>query len=237
MSGISGSFATYRADTNDPRRGADGLAWAAAVGGAQDAEMVLLRQAALCRIPATCPDDGLDELGQAFVLPRYPNESNDTYRARLVAAWSTYKLAGSAAAIVASLQAYGLGDVFCLPVYQSPAPFPPESSSTSYSLFYLFLGPSFGSSGIAPLVLGSWTLGSATSVLGSTMTSDQLTAIREQVLRWKSAHSYPIKIVLQLTGTAGSPTTATAAPTYPIGRTLGDTWGPLGSDLLGGFNR
>lgn len=216
----SGSFAGLRADLNDPRWGPEGLAWAAAVGGAQDAELQKLRTAALCRLPQYVPDDGLDECGKGFVLPRFPGEANAAYRGRLVQAFAAYKIAGSAAAIITQLQAAGFGDVFLLPVWQSPAPFDPEVATTNYAEFYVFLGPSFGSTGIT-----------------TSMTGAQVALVTGVVLKWKSAHSVPIKIVLQTSGTAGAPTTASGT-TYPIARsTLGDTWAPLDdpNSRLGGY--
>jgi hypothetical protein len=234
----SGSFAIYRQDTLDPRWGAEGVAWAIAIGGYQDQQLALLRIAALSRFPLTIPDDGLDALGQTFVLPRFSGESNSSYRARLVAVFATYALGGTALAIIDSLQAWGGAglDVYCLPIYQPPAPFWPESSATSWNEWYLFLGPGFGNTSIAPLVLGSWTLGATTgSILGSSMTPQQLAQIKSQILRWKFTPGLPIKICLQFSGAVGSPATATACPVYGMGKCLGEDWMTLGGFTLGGY--
>ena len=234
---MPGTFAAYRlARLRPPLNGPQGETWANVLGGIQDQELALLRVAALSRFPATCPDDGLDLLGQAFDLGRFPGESNDAYRARLAAAWPTYDIAGSAQAIVASLQAYGFVDVLVLPVWQAPAPFLPESSSTSYSEFYVFLGPDMGTTGILPLILGSWTLGSSPgSTLGSSATVAQITAAKRQILRWKAAHGLPIRVFLLFGSQSAS--AAPALCQYQIGRCLGDTLTILGSPgfVLGGY--
>ncbi len=108
----AGSFVAYRQDVMDPRHGpAEGVAWAKAIGGAQDKEMGLLRAAALARLPVYVPDDGLDACGVGFLLPRMAGETNASYRARLINAWPTYAEAGSAKAIVDALHAYGITDV------------------------------------------------------------------------------------------------------------------------------
>lgn len=252
----SGSFIQFRLDLLDPRHGQgggaagdlprypdgsvdEGRAWARAVGSAQDRELVLLRTAALARLPQYTPDDALDQLGQGgFVLERFPDEGDDTYRARLEAAFNTYRLGGTAAGVIASLRAYGFVDVLVLPIWQSPAPIAPATAYTSYSEFYVFLGPGFGTTGILPLILGSaWNLGISGSglTLGSTMTRAQIIATKRQILRWKAAHGYPVKVFLLF----GAQTTADAPAltAYPIGRTIGDTLPALGDAgcILGGY--
>lgn len=239
--GNTGSFEQYRLDLLDPRHGQaggiagqapvypdgsvdEGRAWAHALGGAQDAEMTLLRTAALSRFPQYMPADGLDALGQGeFALPRMPGQSDDSYRDTLENAFPVYDIGGSADAVANALKAYGIPDVLVLPVWQSPAPFLPETSDTSYSEFYVFLGPDFGVTGIAPLVLGSWTLGSAGSVLGSTMVRDQIVAVKRLILRWKAAHGYPVKVCLLFTSKdltvpfeIHSPPTNTLAADHPF---------------------
>lgn len=254
---ITGSFEQFRLDILDPRHGQgggiagqppvypdgscdEGRAWAHALGSAQDRELVLLRTAALCRLPKLCPDDALDRLGQGeFLLERYPSETDDAYRARLEQAFPIYALGGTALAVISSLRAYGFGGVSALPIFEASAPIAPATSATSYGEFYVFLGPDVGDTGVLPLFLGSgtlgsppvtytWTLGDASSVLGSTLTRDQIVAVKRQILRWKAAHGYPVKVFLLF----GSQTSADAPAlcAYSIGRVLGST--PPGSCVL-----
>jgi len=225
-------FITYRvAKLKPPLNGDQAETWATALGSVQDEELALLRVAALSRFPATCPDDGLDLLGQAFALPRLPGQSNDSYRQTLANAFPTYELGGSISGVVDALKAYGFVDADVLPIFESPAPIAPETSASSYSAFYVKLGPNMGSTGVAPLTLGSWILGSTTSSLGSTMSQLQLKGLKKLVLRWKAAHGYPLKIILDF----GDGWTSAAA--YPLGRTLGDGLPVLGdvNCILGGY--
>lgn len=227
-----GGFVTYRvAKLKPPLNGDQAETWATALGGVQDQELALLRVAALSRFPATCPDDGLDLLGQAFALPRLPGQSNDSYRQTLQAAFPTYEIGGSVSGVVAALKAYGFVDVEVLPIFESPGPLNPASADTNYAAFYVKVGPDMGTTGVAPLLLGSWVLGSSGSVLGSTMTAVEIKGLKKLVLRWKATHGYPIKILFDF-GDAWESTT-----TYPIGRTLGDTLPALGDPLciLGGY--
>ena len=192
--GNTGSFAGFRADVNDPRRGPDGLLWAGVVGGVQDTEATMLRAALLAHYPAQVPDDGLDALGNgAYGLPRYPDEDNATYRARLVAAWQIYSLAGSPKGVIDSLNAWGLPDVAIFASYQ--AAFGPGWQNSDYSEFWPWLGPGYGSTGIGPLLweVPPWDSG---WTWDSTATRDQIVAIKQQVLRWKAVHGYPVRIFL-----------------------------------------
>jgi hypothetical protein len=241
---MKGSFVETRlADVPPWIAGHDGAAVQTALGHDQDAHVKSLEDAAKMASPFLCADDALDAVGRRFSIPRLPGEPNGTapvgglggtggtgYRGRLCAAWSTWQFAGTATGVINAIQAYGIPDVVVLPVYQSPAPIAPESSSTSYSEFYVKLGPNFGTTGIAALILGSWILGSA--LLGSTMTANQLADLKRLILRWKATHGLPIKLLLDF----GSGWTS-GATWYPIGRTLGDTWPALGDAgcILGGY--
>lgn len=217
----TGSFAIYRQDVNDPRWGAEGIAAAVAIGGEQDAEIDRLEVAAKASLPAYCPDDALDACGVDFQLPRYAGESNASYRAQLVNAFAAYKIAGSGLAIIEQLQRYGFGDVFILPVWMSPGPFPPASSLTDYNEFYTFLGPNMGTTGVT-----------------TSLSADQLTDVKGIILKWADVGSFPTRIILQTTGAAGAPT-GLGSYVYPVGRTIGigGTLPPLGDPncKLGGY--
>lgn len=241
------TFAQYRLDRLDPRHGQpggtagqphtypdgsvdEGQAWADAVGSQQDAELAALVVAAQARIPKWMPADGLDQLGNgAFALPRMPGQGDDSYRQTLGNAFPIYSLGGSAQAVINALEDYGIPDVRVIAIYDAPAPIAPETSATSYSAFYVVLGPNLGS--IAPLILGSCTLGGST-LLGSSATPPQVTALKRIILRWKASHGYPIKILFL--DPQGNVTTSGVA-SYWIGRVLGDSPYPLGNCTLGGY--
>lgn len=146
---MSSTFVTWRTSKLlPPLNGPMDELFAGVFGAEQDTELALLRVAALSRFPATCPDDGLDLLGQAYTLPRMPSESHDSYRARLVAAWDTWEVAGSPDAIVKSLHAYGITDVEVFREEDTDYTYP------WYSRFDVSLGPDFGVVVVArPLIL------------------------------------------------------------------------------------
>jgi hypothetical protein len=185
--------------------GPEGRAYQTGLGERQDAEMPILRVAALSRIPTRCPDDALDHVGAWFNIPRFAGEPDGTttsgYRGRLCAAWDTWKKAGSKQAIIDSLTAYGFVDVqvFTTEDWTSPI--------GSYSDFWVVLGPDFGTfAPIEPLVM-PFTMGTPTT-LGTTATSYVINAIKGQILKWKAAHARPVEIVFYFSGVLlGAPLT------------------------------
>lgn len=179
---------------------AQGIAWAKGMGDVQDEQMSVLRIAALSRLPLLAPDDALDALGQWLLLPRYSGEVDGTttsgYRGRLCAAWPTWLKAGSAQSVIDSLNGYGIPDVEIFADYQGT--FAPGAW---FSRFWVILGPDFGDTGIAPLTM-PFVLGDPLATLGSTATTDQIKAIKKQVLKFKAAHGYPCRIFFRFEGTA-----------------------------------
>lgn len=81
---------------------------------------------ALClRMPwlaeSTSPDDVLPLVGSERRMPRYPHESAQSYRARLLGAWDAYGLGGDESAIETQLAAYGYpGKVVFFPGLDGP---------------------------------------------------------------------------------------------------------------------
>lgn len=172
----------------------DGPKWKAAqqvLGESQDAEIALATDAVLMRYPPRCPADGLDLLGAASDIERFPGEPDGTlttgYMGRLNARWPTKKKAGSKQAIIDSLNAYGVADV--LPLNDSDGTFAPGEWWTRV---WLVLGPTMP---WGPMLLGSWTLGDGT--LGSTATVNEVKQVKLQVLKLKWAYAYPVRIILK----------------------------------------
>jgi hypothetical protein len=200
--------------------GPEGRALAAALGKAQDAEVALLRVAALSRLPFWCPDDALDAVGTWLLLPRFPEEPNGTapsnvgatdgtrYRGRLCKAWPTWLVAGSKDAITESLKAWGLPDVAIENDYQASPPF----AGRWWSRFRIKVGPGFGSFG--------WGA-------GNDPTPDEQHQMVRQVLFWKWVHGLPVEIVLD----DGAGYTFTITITGLIGHGF-----IIGKSKIGGFD-
>lgn len=185
------TFAKARVEELPPcADGPQGQAIATVLGGAQDTEQATLTEAMLMRYPPRTPDDAVDLLGSDSAIERFEGEPTATYHSRVNARWKTWKKAGSAQAIIDSLVAWGMPES-SVAVYQDfEGHFAPGAW---YSRFWVVLGPDYGTLGIAPLTM-PFTLGDA--LLGSTATAAQIKAVKRQILKWKTLHSYPVWIFL-----------------------------------------
>ncbi len=216
------SFETYNPNaTPVPLNGTFGRLMGSTLGAQQDEEVALLATAMRCHLPAKCPDDALDKLGAKFKIERYDGESQDSYRARLVAAWETWELAGSAEGVEAQLVAAFGCDARTWMIHELD--FGPDPLAM-YSEFWVVIGPNLGT-----------FAGTSTHVLTA----------KRIILKWKSAHSYPVEL-LALTGapilgwewTLGVEALGDGtSDRYPIGRTLNGTLPLLGDAdyILGGY--
>lgn len=165
--------------------GPQGEAFARAMGQEQDAETPLLRMAALSRLATDCPDDALDGCGRWMQIERFEGEEHGAaadqsgYRGRLMRGWTTWKEAGSPQALVDSLGAWGLGPATVLQNFQVSGGY----AGGNYAAFKILVGPDFGVYG------GQWA-----------PTTAQKRAVSKQLLKWKSAHSLPLQVVLRYHG-------------------------------------
>ena len=187
----AGTFARARLDELPVElNGIEGQGLAAAVGQAQDDEVALLRIAALSDTPNACPDDALDGLGGWYSIGRFAGESDAVYRARVTGAWPTWKEAAAPQAILDSLAAFGIPNVVILNDCDRSF-----WSGAWYSRFEVFLMPTGLPYGplVAPFT--------APVSFGTTATPDQVRAIKRQILKWKSATAYPVKIGVLLSTT------------------------------------
>jgi len=207
-------------------RGPNAQAFLVLLGAEKDDKVGELRAAIKARWPGIGPPDALGLQGQGFDIERFPGESDELYTARLQRAWETHRLAGTAAAVVESLHAYGIPDVQIVEDWGGE--FAPGDW---YSRFWVVLGPNFGTSGIETLTM-PFKLGTAT--LGTTATPDQVRAIKRQVLRWKDTHGLPVRIILRF-GNAPVLGLALSMP-FALGGSPGSgtAFWPMGSpNLLG----
>lgn len=165
-------------------------AFAAVEGDAQDDEDGALKDALLMQSPALAPDDALAHLGRDFDVEAFPGELPATHRARIEVAWETHAKGGTNAAIVESLQAFGIADVAVYEWHEghfSSHPYP--------SAFWVVIGPTMP---FQPL-LGGFTQAPETTG-GSTATLSQVRAVVRQILKWKWAGAYPVKVILRFPG-------------------------------------
>jgi hypothetical protein len=189
------------------------------LGRAQDVEQAKLTDAVLIRYPLRTPIDALDHLGASSNIERFTGEPNGTpvpptnYHGRLVGRWDTWIKAGSAQGIIDSLNYYGIADVTVAQDWQTGI-----VPGAWYSRFDVILGPTLP---YTPMILGVWVLGES-GTLGSSATVLEVKAIKRQILKWKSAHSYPVRIILDFGAVAASSVDAVVYAASGFGPDAGD---------------
>jgi hypothetical protein len=206
---------------------ARGQAFEGALGAERDAELERLKDAAkMAAGPFLCPDDALDAMGVGFGIERYPGEPSGTvtsgWRGRLCSRWATAKLASTPISVESSIIGYGIPDVHAYSFESWPTP---EDWVTKC---YLFLGPNYGATGIAPQRWGQFTWGDPLMTWGSTATPVQIDQIIAQFLKLKWAYSLPVEVVLLfnttvITGMVGNLPTFTGEP--PCVWWMAQLWG------------
>ena len=103
------TLAAYQADLT-PLQGRWGRAWALSVGASKDVTVERARQAVLAGAVTRAPTDALPLLGADVVLEQLPAEPNDSYRARIQAAWETWSFAGTRTALITVANQLGASD-------------------------------------------------------------------------------------------------------------------------------
>jgi hypothetical protein len=208
--------------------GPNGQGTARALGSCQDDEQELLTHSILLRYPPRTPPDALGHLGASSVIERYSGEVDGIplppsgYHGRLLARWDTWKKAGSEQAIVDSLTGYGIVDVIVSQDFEGV--FWPGQW---YSRFRVKIGPDFGTyAWTGPTIDGTLIIDE--TVIGTTATLAEISAIRRQILKWKSAHSYPVDLVFDF----GLP----GFSVLPIGHLI-DVDFTIGSTKIGGYEK
>ena len=205
-------FTEYEPDAlRLPLRGPFGTLVASTTGAIRDEELALLRVAMLSRLPARCPDDALGYVGEGLSIERYAADTDASYRARLLDPFATWSKAGSPQGIVDQLVAFGIPDVRVYMDFEGHF-----SDGGWYSRFDVHLGPNYGALGWLPMQM-PFKLGSGT--LGSTATRPQVVTCKKIILKWKSAHSYPVRVVLRwpLTTLLGVTPTGTLQMPFKLG--------------------
>lgn len=173
-----------------------GRRWCAAHGALLDGQIARAKASVRAWAVALAPADALHHHGADRSIPRLPAETDDGYRARLVAAWETWRTATSGACIRGQLVLYGLRGVTIVPGYQWPAA---GSGWARFRVFVsgwtasgehlsgyfdsgVYLGPGLG---IAPLISGAFLSGA--SVSGTVATVATVDTVRGLIHQWKAA--------------------------------------------------
>jgi hypothetical protein len=147
------------------------------------------------------PTDALPLKGYERLSPRYPADTDATYKARLIDSWERWKQGGSEQGMIAELEAYGLTDISI--VLDSEWDWDGEEYWSRFWVVikgHAWTGPRLiGDAG--SMLDGTWTL-------GSSATPEEVNAVRSIVRRWKPGHmicSYIIPVLNEATWDAEQP--------------------------------
>lgn len=188
-------------------QGPRGLAWFAAHGRAKDLMVQAARVAVKTGFVHDCPADALPHHGAARLLPRYPGDTDDTYRARLAAAWDLWEWAGTRHGLLLMLEAMGFPHAAIYNVRDATPPgevsWPPDGDTANWSRFWVFLDATVDNPfGWVKRTWGSgWRYGDG-STWGSTATRDQINLLRATIRLFKPAHAVCAGIYVDFAGGA-----------------------------------
>lgn len=183
-----------------------GAAWRGAVGALLDWYLDVAKQAVKARHVQTSPEDGLAEIGRERSIERYPADTLATYRARLLLAWDLWQQGGTAAGIIAALNAAGFGSVAIYTALGAAPPgeavWPPDGNTANWSRFWVHIDAT--AVGGNPFNWAAVTWGSlnwgAGWTWGSTATAEQIALVRRVVRLWKAAHEVCAGLLIDLPG-------------------------------------
>jgi hypothetical protein len=180
-------------------------AYLAACGDALDLVLDGLRQAVAARFVSETPADALGWIGAERLLPRYPADTDDTYRARLAAAWEVWQLAGTAAGILAALAACGFADAAIYTARDATPPgessWPPDGDTANWSRFWVFLDVSTSNPfAWQPTVWTHARRWGGGATWGSTATVGEVALVRGVIRTLKAAHEVCAGLYVDLPG-------------------------------------
>lgn len=143
------------------------------------------------------PLDAVALLAEERMSPRYPADTDATHLTRVRSAWDRWAQAGSEAALVAELAAYGVQASITLDSDWN------WDGTAYWSRFWVIIDvhlwsypPDLGDPGL--VLDGTWTL-------GSTATPEEVDTVRRIVRRWKPAHMICSHIAVVFDGAGWSP--------------------------------
>ncbi len=179
-----------------------GKAFQASIGAAQDEEELLLKKGVLLRTIDNASDDSLDFIGGNFDEPRFADESNDHYRARLPLVWDWKAQLGTKEGIINPLVSFADALDPSTPMrvevkedWQWHA-----AHGAWYSRIWVLLSNTPWLPLTPPFQAGFIGAPNANRdnirTLGSTATRAHVVEVKKQILKRKAPHAYPIAVLV-----------------------------------------
>jgi hypothetical protein len=192
------SYETWLTETLAPSwlRGRYARAFLGVVGRMLDRITDGADAAVKVRFVAQAPVDALEYIGSERNLPRYAPDTDDTYRARLAAAWSLYEFAGTRQGILSALSAL-LPTTTIRVIANREWPIPPDGDTANWSRLWVLLSDTPWTSDGNWDDAGTWDDG---GVWDSSATEADVLALRRIVRTWKAGHEVCAGFIVLLEG-------------------------------------
>jgi hypothetical protein len=150
----------------------------------------------------TAPPDALAWTGIERSIERFPGETNESYRDRLIAAWTAWEQAGNEAALLAQLDGLGLTDIEIVS-YRTPG-WDWDSAAgltwaegvgaaDNWSRFWVIIK---GHPWVGEGTFGDGAIYGDGGSIGSNATLEQIGAMKRAIKKWKPAHVQCAWIIL-----------------------------------------
>jgi len=182
-------------------------AWRESIGALCDWTLDVLKQAVQARFVSLAPVDALPWIGWERRLPRYPGDTDATYRTRLAAAWDRWQYAGTETGILAGLEDIGFTEAA---IYTALGPnppgevtWPPDGDTANWSRFWILIDATTAT-GANPFAWEAVLWGDrdwGTFLWGGiTATAGEVELLRGVVDTWKAAHELCAGFLIDLDG-------------------------------------
>ena len=146
------------------------------------------------------PADAVPLVGAECGMPRYPADSDESYRARVAGCWTSWQKAGkrptpTTGGVVEELLAFGLTRVEMIRNYDWRTAGPPGTWA-NFSRFWIVIQQ--GGHSWLPTHVGGGTIGDGT--VGSTATQHEVDSIRSIIRKRKAGHDVCPSIIVVFAG-------------------------------------
>lgn len=166
----------------------DASKWVGVLGDSLDTAKAAIFLSRRAWLIATASGNALDNHGRTRGLPRYPGESDDLYRRRLLAAYEIYALGGTSRGIIRALELMGYPHAQVHELYRDGVVTPLHGGT------YVYDGQARHRGGVR------WA--EFRVIMGieddRPFTRDDLAVIQAEIYRMKPAHTMPTGLALEL---------------------------------------